>query len=152
MKYKTCLENLDLSYNKFNYQGWLVFTLFELFNNLKSINLSGKLGMSKEFTMIGTSYAITFPNSLEYADMSYFGNLGDSDDSYNLTANNLQFLDLAGTYFVDCNYKWYGLHNVKVLNLSEYLLFQLVSKYVFYCFSDPSGTDSENLKVLPEYG
>ena len=119
MKYKTCLENLDLSYNKFYYQGWLVFTLFELFNNLKSINLSGKLGMSKEFTMIGTSYAINFPNSLEYADMSYFGNLGDSDDSYNLTANNLQFLDLAGTYFVDCNYKWYGLHNVKVLNFSD---------------------------------
>jgi hypothetical protein len=35
--------------------------------------------------------------------------LGDMDDSINLTANNLQFLDLAGTYFVDCNYKWYGL-------------------------------------------
>jgi hypothetical protein len=50
---------------------------------------------------------------------SYFGNLGYSDDSINLTANNLQFLDLAGTYFVDCNYKWYGLHNVKVLNFSD---------------------------------
>jgi hypothetical protein len=34
----------------------------------------------------------------------------------------------------------------------QYLLFQLVSKYVFYCFSGPSGTVSENLKVLPEYG
>jgi hypothetical protein len=64
--------------------------------------------------MIGTSYAINFPNSLEYADLSYFGNLGYSDDSINLTANNLQFLDLAGTYFVDCNYKWYGLHNAKL--------------------------------------
>jgi hypothetical protein len=43
MKYKTCLENLDLSYNKFDYHGWLVITFFVLFNNLKSINFSGKL-------------------------------------------------------------------------------------------------------------
>ena len=57
--------------------------------------------MSKELTMFGTSFAMNFPNSLEYADMSYFGKIGDSDDSINLTANNLQFLDLAGTYFVD---------------------------------------------------
>jgi hypothetical protein len=51
--------------------------------------------------------------------MSYLGNLGDSGNSINITANNLQFLDLGGTYFFDCNYKWYGLHNVKVLNFSE---------------------------------
>jgi hypothetical protein len=33
----------------------------------------------------------------------------------------------------------------------QYLLLQLVSKYVFYCFSGQSGEISENLKVLPEY-
>ena len=119
MKYKTCLENLDLSYNKFTYQGWLFITFFVLFNILKSINLSGKLVMSKEFTMIGTSYALNFPNSLEYADISYLGNLSDSRNSINITAINLQFFDLAGTYFFDCHYKWYGLHNVKVLNFSD---------------------------------
>ena len=119
MKYKTCLENLDLSYNKFDYQGWLSITFFVLFNNLKSINLSGNLVMSKELTMIAKSMALTFPNSLEYFDMSYFGSLGVSGNSINITANNLQFLDLAGTYFLDCNYKWYGLHNVKVLNFSD---------------------------------
>jgi hypothetical protein len=58
------VKNLDLSYNKFDYHGWLVITFFVLFNNLKSINLSGKLVMSKEFTMIGTSYALNVPNSL----------------------------------------------------------------------------------------
>jgi Leucine-rich repeat (LRR) protein len=104
MKYKTCLENLNLSYNKFNYQGWLALTMFVIFNNLKSINLSGKLVMSKELTMIGKSFALHFPNSLEYYDMSYFGNLHDSGNSINITANNLQFFDLAGTYFFDCNY------------------------------------------------
>ena len=52
MKYKTCLENLDLSYNKFDFHGWLVLADINLFSNLKSINLSGKLAMSKEFTMI----------------------------------------------------------------------------------------------------
>ena len=75
--------------------------------------------MSTGFTMIGKSYALNFPNSLEYYDISYRGNLGDSEDSINITANNLQFLDLTGTYFFDCNYKWYGLHNVKVLNFSD---------------------------------
>ena len=119
MKYKTCLENIDLSYNKFDFHEWLFITLFVLFNNLKSINLSGKLVMSKEFTMIGTSYALNFPNSLEYADISYLGNLGDSGNSINITANNLQFFDLAGSYFFNCNYKWYELHNVKVLNFSD---------------------------------
>jgi hypothetical protein len=64
MKYKTCLENLDLSYNKFYYHGWLAITFLVLFNNLKSINFSGKLGMSKEFTMIGKSIALSFPNSI----------------------------------------------------------------------------------------
>jgi hypothetical protein len=34
MKYKTCLENLDLSYNKFDYHGWLVITFFVLFIHL----------------------------------------------------------------------------------------------------------------------
>ena len=75
--------------------------------------------MSTGFTMIGKSYALNFPNSLEYYDISYRGNLGDSEDSINITANNLQFLESTGTYFFDCNYKWYGLHNVKVLNFSD---------------------------------
>jgi toll-like receptor 13 len=119
MKYKTCLENLDLSYNEFDYQGWLVITLFVLFNNLKSINFSGKFVVSKEFTMIGKSIALNLPNSLEYADISYLGNIRDSGNSINVSANNLQFLDLAGSYFFDCNYKWYGLHNVKVLNFFD---------------------------------
>ena len=105
MKYKTCLENLDFSYNEFGYQGWLVITFFVLFNNLKSINFSGKFGMSKEFTMIGKSIALNFPNSLEYADISNLGNIRDSGNSINVSANNLQFLDLAGSYFFDCNYK-----------------------------------------------
>jgi hypothetical protein len=61
-KFKTCLENIDLSYNKFYYHGWLVITFFVLFNNLKSINFSGKLVGSKEFTMIGNSIALNFPN------------------------------------------------------------------------------------------
>ena len=52
--------------------------------------------------------------------MSYFGNLDQSINSINITAKSLQFLDFAGTYFLDCNYKWYGLHNVKVLNFSEF--------------------------------
>ena len=75
MKCKTCLENPNLSYNKFNYQGGLALTFIVIFNNLKSINLSGKLVMSKELTMIGKSIALHFPNSFEYYEMSYFGNL-----------------------------------------------------------------------------
>jgi hypothetical protein len=55
-----------------------LLSLLVLFNNLKSINFSGKLGMSKEFTMIGKSIALSFPNSLEYADISYLGDLHDS--------------------------------------------------------------------------
>jgi len=81
--------------------------------------LSGNHVIPNELTMVGKSISINLPNSLEYADMSYFGNLQDSINSINITANNLQFFDLAGTYLLDCNYKWYGLHNVKVLNLSE---------------------------------
>ena len=80
---------------------------------MKSINLSRKLVMSKEFTIIGESYAINLPNSLEYADISYFGDLRHSINSINITANNLQFLDSSGTYLLDCNYEWYGLNTFK---------------------------------------
>jgi len=75
IKYKTCLENLDLSYNKFDFHELLVVAYIKLFSNLKSNNLSIKLVVSKEFTMIGESYAINVPNSLEYADISYFGDI-----------------------------------------------------------------------------
>jgi hypothetical protein len=54
------------------------------------------------------SIALNFPNSLEYYDMSYLGDLRDSGNSINVSANNLQFFDLTGSYFFDCNYKWYG--------------------------------------------
>jgi hypothetical protein len=64
---------------------------------------------SKEFTMIGKSIALNFPNSLEYYDMSYLGDLRDSGNSINVSANNLQFFDLTGSYFFDCNYKWVNL-------------------------------------------
>jgi hypothetical protein len=57
--------NLDLSYNEFDYQGWLVITFFVLFDNLKSINFSGKFVVSNEFTRIGKSIALNLPNSLE---------------------------------------------------------------------------------------
>jgi hypothetical protein len=46
--------------------------------------------------MIGNSIALNFPNSLEYADISYLGDLHDSGNSINVSAKNLQFVDLTG--------------------------------------------------------
>jgi hypothetical protein len=73
---------------------------------------------------------------MHFSLLSVLGDLRDSGNSINISANNLQFFDLTGSYFFDCNYKWYGLHNVKVLNFSE-SKYDLKPRKKAPCLSEP---------------
>ncbi|VDI76812.1 Hypothetical predicted protein [Mytilus galloprovincialis] len=160
MKYKNCLENLDLAKNDFDIHQILVISLLKLFSNLKRFDISQlekdqHLKMfhydyrrsSKNFgnlanrSMVNNSYhrisdfLISLPSSLEYFNGSLIEvRAGHSPNSITFTGiKHMKMLDIASTTLEDCNYTIQGLEHVKVLNISHFKCHVLNNTFIGSC-------------------
>ncbi|CAC5367596.1 unnamed protein product [Mytilus coruscus] len=145
MKYKHCLENLNLNNNDFDYhQDWLIVD-FNLFTNLRRVDFSSINGgftnnipiqkrynkqctldhLDKSLFPIHTcntdDIVIRFPSSLEFITASFIHCHTSSINSITFKGiKTLKMFDLTYSSFYDCNYYFYGLQNVRVLNMSHF--------------------------------
>ncbi|VDI76814.1 Hypothetical predicted protein [Mytilus galloprovincialis] len=148
MKYKNCLENLDLARNNFDIHQAMVITYYTLFSSLKKIDLflmdgnrkveilhnhnakrTKNLSFSDNQTKLNNQsnnhqpdVLFRLPASLEFINASFIGHQGGhSPNSMIFTGiKHMEVFDLSGTTTEDCNYTVKGLENVKVLNVSNF--------------------------------
>ncbi|CAG2240954.1 unnamed protein product [Mytilus edulis] len=148
MKYKHCLENLDLADNDFDIHQMMVITYYTLFSNLKRIDLfqcdgnrhvkmvdyhyrtrtkslyfpdhQAKLDNQSNYRK--SDFSLSLPSSLEFINASFIGDQsGHSLNSITFTGiKHMKMFDLASTTLEDCNYTFKGLENVEVLNVSNF--------------------------------
>ncbi|VDI76816.1 Hypothetical predicted protein [Mytilus galloprovincialis] len=148
MKYKNCLENLDLADNDFDIHQMMVITYYTLFSNLKRIDLfqcdgnrhvkmvhyhyrtrtkslyfpdhQAKLDNQSNYRK--SDFSLSLPSSLEFINASFIGDQsGHSLNSITFTGiKHMKMFDLASTTLEDCNYTFKGLENVEVLNVSNF--------------------------------
>ncbi|CAG2252692.1 unnamed protein product [Mytilus edulis] len=137
MKYKHCLESLNLNYNDFDYHQDLTVLYLNFFINIKRIDISEITSRSIENireqntngtrtldhrAIFGTrsDWSIKLPSSLEFLNASFiFGhNLINSITFKGITG--LKIVDFTYTSFNDCDYTVNGLQNVLILNVSHF--------------------------------
>ncbi|CAC5409377.1 unnamed protein product [Mytilus coruscus] len=148
MKYKNCLENLDLARNDFDIHQMMVITYFTLFSNLKRIDLF-QIDGNRHVKMVHYKYVkrtnnlyfpdhqtkldnrsnyrkadflLSLPDSLEFVNASFIGDHSEhSPNSLTFTGiKHMKMFDIASTTSEDCNYTIKGLENVEVLNISNF--------------------------------
>ncbi|CAC5409370.1 unnamed protein product [Mytilus coruscus] len=150
MKYKSCLENLDLAKNDFDIHQIMVISLLKLLSNLKRFDIS-QLERDQNLKMFHYDYRrsskhsdhlakldnqsivynsyyrisdflISLPSSLEYFNGSFIEvRAGHSPNSITFTGiKHMKMFDIASTTLEDCNYTIKGLENVEVLNISNF--------------------------------
>ncbi|XP_052083074.1 toll-like receptor 4 [Mytilus californianus] len=147
MKYKHCLENVNLSNNDFDSHQLYTIWYFNLFTHLKRLDMSNinnqfnknkvkidgtgrtldktDLTDNKSLYIIPSSspqdIVLWFPLPFEFLNISCIDVIGNSINSLTLKGlKHLQLLDLAYTSLYDCNYTINGLQYVKVLNISHF--------------------------------
>ncbi|CAC5367593.1 unnamed protein product [Mytilus coruscus] len=147
MKYKHCLESLNLSNNDFDFHQLHTIWYINLFTHLKILDMSDNnnqfnqnkikidgikrtldntdLSDNKSFNIIPSFYppdnVLWFPSTLEILNISCIEVVGNSINSLTLKGiKDLQILDLAYTSLFDCNYTLIGLQYIKVLNISHF--------------------------------
>ncbi|CAG2239795.1 unnamed protein product [Mytilus edulis] len=162
MKYKNCLENLDLAKNDFDIHQILVISLLKLFSNLKRFDISQlekdqhlkifhydyrrsskNIGNLANRSMVNNSYhrisdfLISLPSSLEYFNGSFIEvRAGHSPNSITFTGiTHMKMLDIASTTLEDCNNTIQGLEHVKVLNISHFKCHVLNNTFIGSCLN-----------------
>ncbi|VDI78667.1 Hypothetical predicted protein [Mytilus galloprovincialis] len=138
MKYKHCLESLNLNHNDFDYHQDFIVLYFNFFINIKRIDISEISSRSieniREQNTNGTrtldhrvifntrsDWSIRLPSSLEFLNASFIigrNNLINSITFKGITG--LKIIDFTYTSFDDCNYTINGLQNVLILNVSHF--------------------------------
>ncbi|CAG2184365.1 unnamed protein product [Mytilus edulis] len=138
MKYKHCLESLNLNHNDFDYHQDFFVLYFNFFINIKRIDISEISSRSieniREQNTNGTrtldhrvifntrpDWSIRLPSSLEFVNASFIigrNNLINSITFKGITG--LKIIDFTYTSFDDCNYTIKGLQNVLILNVSHF--------------------------------
>ncbi|XP_063409359.1 toll-like receptor 4 [Mytilus trossulus] len=140
MKYRNCLENLNLSDNKFDFHQEYIFLYFNYFINIKRIDISSITGnfiqniqkqksdSSRRTRYHGLKidtpkdYAIRLPSSLEFFNASFLiaHGFGIINSITFKGIPHLKIIDLTYTSLADCNYTFNGLQNVVILNVSHF--------------------------------
>ncbi|CAG2219313.1 unnamed protein product [Mytilus edulis] len=147
MKYKHCLESLNLSNNDFDFHQLLTIWFFNLFTHLRTLDMSdnnNQFNQNKvkidgiKYTRANTdlldykslnivpSYyppdiVLWFPSTLEILNISCINVEGNPINSFTLKGiKDLQIIDLAYSSLFDCNYTINGLQNVTILNISHF--------------------------------
>ncbi|XP_071147887.1 toll-like receptor 4 [Mytilus edulis] len=138
MKYKHCLETLNLNNNDFDYHQDLIVLYFNFFINIKRIDISSITSRSieniREQNSNGTGildhraifdtrsdWSIRLPSSLEFLNASFI--IGRNDPINSITfkgIKRLEIVDLSYSSLADCNYTVRGLQNVLILNVSHF--------------------------------
>ncbi|VDI32387.1 Hypothetical predicted protein [Mytilus galloprovincialis] len=140
MKYRNCLETLDLSKNKFDFHQEYIFLYFNFFINIKRIDMSlisgnfiqnvqkQKSDSSRRTRDHGLKtdkqkdYSIRLPSSLEFLNASFI--IGHDFGMINSITfkgiTRLKIIDFTYTSLADCNYTFNGLQNVVILNVSHF--------------------------------
>ncbi|CAG2196220.1 unnamed protein product [Mytilus edulis] len=139
MKYKHCLETLNLNNNDFDYHQDLIVLYFNFFINIKRIDISSITSRSieniREQNSNGTrildhraifdtrsDLSIRLPSSLEFLNASFI--IGRNDPINSITfkgIKRLEIFDLSYSSLADdCNYTVRGLQNVLILNVSHF--------------------------------
>ncbi|CAC5367595.1 unnamed protein product [Mytilus coruscus] len=138
MKYKNCLENLDLSNNELDYHQDLIVLYFNVFINIKRIDISSIA--SKFFYNIReqksnsrrpldhrlifdtrSNRSVRLPSSLEFLNASFI--IGHDNHINSITVKGikrLKIIDFTYSSLDDCNYTINGLQNVVILNISHF--------------------------------
>ncbi|CAC5361299.1 unnamed protein product [Mytilus coruscus] len=137
MKYKHCLETLNLNNNDFDYHQDLIILYVIVFINIKRIDISSIT--SKSFENIRkqksnsrrpldhrlifdtrSDWSIILPSSLKFLNASFIigrNNLINSITFKGIT--RLKIIDVTYSSLDDCNYTINGLQNVVILNISH---------------------------------
>ncbi|CAC5414069.1 TLR2 [Mytilus coruscus] len=124
VKNKSCLQEIDLSFNRFNFIS--VYSLLNTmaFKNLKRANIA-YFNLCSPFQILIRKYmyqniTIPLPPSIEFINASNIKMLDVRTPQivHLLHTENLEVIDLADTTFDDCNFTIYGLDHLKVLNMS----------------------------------
>ena len=138
MKYKHCLESLNLNHNDFDYHQDLMALYLNFFINIKRIDISEITNRSieniREQNTNGTrtldhraifdtrsNWSIRLPSSLEFLNASFI--IGRNDPINSITfkgIKRLEIVDLSYSSLADCNYTVRGFQNVLILNVSHF--------------------------------
>ncbi|CAG2196225.1 unnamed protein product [Mytilus edulis] len=141
MKYKHCLESLNLSNNDFDFHQLLTIWYINLFTHLRRLDMSDNnnqfnqnkvkidgikldntdLSDNKSFNISPSFHppdiVLLFPSTLEIL----YQRSGEPNQLPDIERNQrLQILDLAYSSLFDCNYTINGLQNVVILNISHF--------------------------------
>ncbi|XP_052083069.1 toll-like receptor 4 [Mytilus californianus] len=138
MKYKHCLEILNLNHNDFDYHQDLIVLYINFFINIKRIDISSITSKSFEnireqksisrrpldyrlTTDTRSDWSVRLPSSLEFLNASFIigrNNLINSITFKGIT--RLKIIDFTYSSLDDCNYTVNGLQNVEILNISHF--------------------------------
>ena len=124
VKYKRCLQVIDLSLNRFNFNSIYSFLYTMTFVNLKRAYLA-YANLCSPFQILVRKYmyqniTIPLPPSIEFINASNIKMLDARTPQivHFLHTEHLEVIDLADTTFDDCNFAIDGLNHLKVLNMS----------------------------------
>ncbi|XP_071147325.1 toll-like receptor 3 [Mytilus edulis] len=147
MKYKHCLESLNLSNNNFDFHQLYIIWYFNLFTHIRRLYMSDNNNQcnpntfkrdeikytsdntdtfaNKSLNIIPPFYlpdiVLWFPSTLEVLNISCIKVVGNPMNSLILKGiKDLYIIDLAYSSLFDCNYTVNGLQNVKILNISHF--------------------------------
>ncbi|VDH95648.1 toll-like receptor 3 [Mytilus galloprovincialis] len=124
VKNKSCLQEIDLSLNRFNFNSVYSLLYTMTFVNLKRAYLA-YANLCSPFQILVRKYkyqniTIPLPPSIEFINASNIKMLDVRTPQIVqfLHTEHLEVIDLADTTFDDCNFTIYGLNHLKVLNMS----------------------------------
>ncbi|CAG2252695.1 unnamed protein product [Mytilus edulis] len=137
MKYKHCLESLNLSNNDFDFHQLLTIWYVNLFSNLRRLDMSDNNNPFNQNKV--KIYGIKLDNTdlsetstLVILNISCINVVGNPEYILYQRSRNpincltlkgikdLQIIDLAYSSLFDCNYTINGLQNVDILNISHF--------------------------------